>query len=68
MQTLYNLKQLHEKYDVSVRTWREYIKRKELKAFKIGRSYPVFDQDLMNFIKDREAYTWRKKGTYSFDG
>ena len=67
MQTLFNLKQLHEKYDVSVRTWREYIKRKELRAFKIGRSYLVSEDDVMTFFKDKEAYTWRKKGEYPFD-
>ena len=68
METSFNLKQLHEKFDVSVRIWREYIKRKELKAFKIGRTYHVFEQDLIEFIKDNEAYVWRKKGTYPFDG
>jgi hypothetical protein len=68
METSFNLKQLHEKYGVSVRIWREYIKRKELRAFKIGRTYHVFEQDLNNFIKDREVYTWRKKGAYPFDG
>jgi excisionase family DNA binding protein len=68
MQTLYNLKQLHEKYYVSVRTWREYIKRKELKAYKIGRSYLVSEDDVIAFLKEKEAYTWRKKGAYPFDG
>jgi hypothetical protein len=68
MKTSFNLKQLHEKFDIGVRTWREYIKRKELKAFKIGRTYHVFEQDLLEFIKDNEAYTWRKKGAYPFDG
>ena len=68
METSFNLKQLHEKCNVSVRTWREYIKRKELKAFKIGRTYHVFEQDLIEFIKDNEADAWRKKRTYPFDG
>ena len=67
METSFNLKQLNEKFDISVRTWREYIKRKELKAFKVGRTYHVFEQDLIEFIKDNEAYTWRKKGDYPFD-
>ena len=56
METIFNLKQLHRKFGISARTWREYIKRKELRAFKIGRSYFV-----------SEAYTWRKKGAYPFD-
>ena len=68
MESLFNLKQLHKRFGISVRTWREYIKRKELKAFKIGRTYHVFEQDLLEFIKDHEAYTWRKKGAYPFDG
>jgi excisionase family DNA binding protein len=67
IETSYNLQQLQDKYGISVRTWREYIKRKDLRAFKIGRTYRVFEQDLINFIKDREAYTWRKKGAYPFD-
>ncbi len=68
METLFNLKQLHKKFDVSVRTWREYIKRKELRAYKIGRSYIVSEKDVMAFFKDKKAYTWRKKGAYPFDG
>ena len=67
METSFNLKQLNKKFDINVRTWREYIKRKELKAFKIGRTYHVFEQDLKDFIKGNEAYTWRRKGTYPFD-
>ena len=55
MQTLYNLKQLHQKYGISVRTWREYIKRKELRAFKTGRLYLVSEDDLIAFFKEKEA-------------
>ncbi len=68
METLFNLKQLHKKFGISARTWREYIKRKELRAYKIGRSYIVSEKDVMAFFKDKEAYTWRKKGAYPFDG
>ena len=64
---IFNLKQPHEKFGISARTWREYIKRKELKAFKIGRSYLVSEDDVMAFFKEKEAYTWRKKGAYPFD-
>jgi excisionase family DNA binding protein len=67
METMYNLKQLKNYYDISERTWREYIKKKELRAFKIGRQYLVSEDDLMVFFKDKEAYQWRKKGTYPFD-
>lgn len=68
MGTLFNLKQLHKKFGISVRTWREYIKRKELRAYKIGRSYFVSEQDLVEYIKDNEVYAWRKEGAYPFDG
>jgi excisionase family DNA binding protein len=67
MDTSYNLKQLQDKYGISVRTWREYIKKKELRAFKIGRSYRVFEHDLIEFMKAKEAYACRKKGAYPFD-
>ena len=67
MEAMYNLKQLKNYYDISERTWREYIKKKELRAFKIGRQYLVAEDDLMAFFKDKEAYQWRKKGAYPFD-
>ena len=68
METLFNLNQLHKRFGITVRTWREYIKKKELRAFKIGRSYLVSEEDVMAFFKNKEAYTWRKKGAYPFDG
>jgi excisionase family DNA binding protein len=68
METIFSLQQLYKRYGISVRTWREYIKRKDLKAYKIGRQYLVSEDDLMAFFKDKEAYAWRKKGTYPFDG
>ena len=66
MEIMHNLKQLNKIYGISVRTWREFIKRKDLKAYKIGRQYLVSEDDLMAFFKDKEAYQWRKKGTYPF--
>ena len=33
MDRSYTLKQLQELYGIGVRTWREYIKKKELRAF-----------------------------------
>ncbi|VEN74746.1 hypothetical protein EPICR_50021 [Candidatus Desulfarcum epimagneticum] len=67
MEKIYNLEQLSEKFGISVRTWREYIKKRELKASKIGRSFFVSDYDLLVFFKKNEAYSWRKKGDYPFD-
>ena len=66
MESMYNLKQLNKIYGISERTWREYIKRKDLRAYKIGRSYLVSEDDLMAFFKDKEAYAWRKRGAYPF--
>ena len=68
MELMYNLKQLNKIYGISERTWREYIKRKDLRAYKIGRSYLVSEDDVMTFFKGKEAYKWRKKGAYPFDG
>ena len=65
-QPYYNLKQLKDLYDISIRGWREFIKRKDLRAFKIGRSFFISKDDLMEFIEDKEAYSWREKGTYPF--
>ncbi len=67
-QPYYNLKQLEAMYGIRVRTWREYVKRKDLRAFKIGRLYLVKKPDLLKFIEgeEKEAYHWRPKGVYPF--
>jgi len=44
--SIYNLKALSEKLEISVRTLREYIKRGELTASKIGRAYYVNEPNL----------------------
>jgi excisionase family DNA binding protein len=61
---MFSLKQLNEIFGISVRTWREYIKRKEITAYKVGRAYFVIEPALVKFLKDREAYSWRIKGYY----
>ena len=66
METVFNLKQLQKRFGISVRTWREFVKRKDLKAYKIGRQYLVAEDDLMEFFKNKTAYQWRKKGAYPF--
>ena len=38
---VYDLKSLSKKFNIGIRTLREYIKRGELKAKKIGRAYYV---------------------------
>jgi excisionase family DNA binding protein len=46
---IYKLQDLVEILQVSVRTLREYIKRGELRAVKIGRNYLIRPQDLDDF-------------------
>jgi len=67
MSEIYSLEQLREKFGISVRTWREYIKKKELTASKVGRAFFVSEHELSVFFKNKEAYSWRKKGDYPFD-
>ena len=47
---IYNLKNLAKKLDISIRTLREYVKRGDLKASKIGRCYFVTESNLIAFI------------------
>ena len=47
---IYNLKALSKKLTINVRTLREYIKKGELKAKKVGRAYYVTEQSLMAFL------------------
>ena len=61
---MFSLKQLNNMTGISVRTWREYIKRKEITAYKVGRAYFVIEPALVKFLKEREAYSWRKKSDY----
>jgi len=55
----YNLRELKELYGISVRTWREYIKFKHLKAAKIGRSYFVARDDVIGFFKTKAIVRFR---------
>jgi excisionase family DNA binding protein len=48
---VYKLQDLVDILGVSVRTLREYIKRGELRAVKIGRNYLVRPQDLDDFLE-----------------
>ena len=47
---IYDLKDLNKKMKISIRTLREYIKRGDLKASKIGRAYFVTEPNLMAFM------------------
>jgi len=51
---IYDLKDLSKKMKISIRTLREYIKRGELLASKIGRSYYVTEPNLISFIEAGE--------------
>jgi len=50
---IYDLKDLNRKLKISVRTLREYVKKGELEASKIGRSYYVTEPKLMAFIANK---------------
>ena len=47
---VYDLKSLSNKLNLSIRTLREYIKRGDLKAKRIGKSYYVTEHSLMDFL------------------
>lgn len=51
---IYNLEELSERLNISVRTLRLYINQGKLKASFIGRSYFVTEPNLMAFIEDNE--------------
>jgi predicted site-specific integrase-resolvase len=48
--TVYNLKNLSKKLEISIRTLRIYIKKGRLKAKKVGRAYYVLDSNLRAFL------------------
>jgi predicted site-specific integrase-resolvase len=52
---VYDLKALSDKLKISIRTLREYIKRGELKAKKIGKAYYVTEPNLMSFLDSESS-------------
>jgi len=48
---VYNLKALSKKMNIGIRTLREYIKRGDLKAKKIGKAYYVTERNLLSFLE-----------------
>lgn len=52
---IYNLKALSERLSISIRTLREYIKRGDLVASKIGRSYFVNEPNLSAWMVKNRA-------------
>lgn len=51
---IYDLRDINKKLKISVRTLREYVKKGELKASKIGRAYYVTEPNLLVFLSDKE--------------
>lgn len=51
MTKLYTVKDLASMLDMHVRTVREYIKRGDIKAKKVGRKYMVTEEEYQAFIK-----------------
>ena len=52
---VYDLKDLSVKLKISVRTLREYVKRGELKAKKVGKAYYITEPNLMDFLDSELA-------------
>jgi len=48
---IYDLVDLQSNLGISVRTLREYIKRGDLKARKVGRAYYVTEPNLLAFLE-----------------
>lgn len=61
--TMLRLRQLNEMFGISVRTWREYIKKGELKAKKVGKAYYVTEPNPSTTKLIKEGYAYGKKGT-----
>jgi hypothetical protein len=53
--TIYDLKTLSKKFNISVRILRRYIKKGDLTASKVGRSYYVTDFNLGLFLNLKEV-------------
>lgn len=47
---IFTVQQVANKLNMHVQTIREYIKRGDIKAKKIGRKYIITQEDLNNFI------------------
>jgi hypothetical protein len=47
---VYDLKSLSKKLNIGIRTLREYIKRGDLKARKIGKAYYITEPNLLAFL------------------
>jgi hypothetical protein len=47
---IYDLKALSKKLNIGIRTLREYIKRGDLKARKIGKAYYITEPNLLAFL------------------
>ncbi len=48
---VYDLRALSTKMGIGIRTLREYIKRGDLKAKKIGKAYYVTESNLLAFLE-----------------
>ena len=48
---VYDLKALSKKLNIGIRTLREYIKRGDLKAKKVGKAYYVTEFNLLAFLE-----------------
>lgn len=57
MDKLYTCDEIAARYEVSIFTVWDWIKKKKLVAMKIGRNYRVSQTDLMEFESSRKTTT-----------
>lgn len=57
MSELYSCEQVAQRYGVKVITVWDWIRRKQLPAMKIGKSYRISKSDIMEFESSRKTTT-----------
>lgn len=55
MKDFYLLTELSEMLEMNIRTLREYVRKGELKASKVGRKYIVQKEDFNAFLEKRRT-------------
>ena len=51
----FDLKELSQEINISIRTLRRYIRQRRLDVTLVGRSYYVTETELLCFLKDEKA-------------
>ncbi len=53
MDNLFSCKEVAERYNVSVFTVWDWVKKKKMRAIKIGRTYKIRQEDIQQFESER---------------